>query len=241
MRLDLLYSEACINWAVSNIPSFEKRLNTWLEDNVYLVVKELEDNPTDNMLIMLEKEMFPLEFNVEAGAYINAIRSSLDILATSLAERYSMLRPDKAYFPVAANAREFAAGGYKGAEFVKALPDAERAIIESLKPYKGGNDSLWALHKLDIMRKHQRLISADPCIATFRIWGWGVKFVFASGQIRANNETVIGFIPKACPRCNVDFTPHITINEVDFMPRKPIIPALNDFAGFAKSIIELFG
>jgi len=26
--------------------------------------------------------------------------------------------------------------------------------IEALKPYKGGNNDLWSLHQLDIMRKH---------------------------------------------------------------------------------------
>lgn len=244
MRFDLLYSEACIDWTIANIPIFEQRLNAWLNDNTYVSFKELENNTTHNMLVMLEKEMFPLAFNVEAGAYINAIRSSLDILATSLAMRCKIPRPDKVYFPVAANAKEFASGGYKGADFVQALPASERAIIEALKPYNGGNASLWALHRLDIMRKHQRLISADPCIANFRISGWGSinPLPIWGDYIGANNETAICFISKSTNlnNCKVDFTPHVTINEVDFMPRKPIVPALYDFAGFAKSVIELF-
>ena len=38
-------------------------------------------------------------FLVETGAYINAIR--MDILATALAHRHGMLKPEDVYFPVA--------------------------------------------------------------------------------------------------------------------------------------------
>ena len=62
---------------------------------------------------------------------------------------------------MAAGAAEFAAGNYKGFKFIKGLPDAQRAIIETLKPYQGGNDPLFALHQLDIIRKHKRLLGAN--------------------------------------------------------------------------------
>ena len=61
---------------------------------------------------------------VEAGAYINALRSSLDILAYALAIRYGVPHPDDCYFPVVRSEKEFLAGGYKGAKFVKGLPKA---------------------------------------------------------------------------------------------------------------------
>ena len=42
----------------------------------------------------------PLAFSVEAGAYINAIRSSLDILAMALVRRHGLAIPeDKVSFP----------------------------------------------------------------------------------------------------------------------------------------------
>lgn len=44
----------------------------------------IPDTPND-MVVAVEKEPLPLSFNVEVGAYINAIRSSLDILATAMA------------------------------------------------------------------------------------------------------------------------------------------------------------
>jgi hypothetical protein len=81
---------------------------------------------------------------------VNAIRSSLDILASGLARRYNIPRPEKAYFPVVGSETSFtAAKHYRGSHFVKGLPYPERGFIEALKPYKGGNKTLWGLHRAE--------------------------------------------------------------------------------------------
>jgi hypothetical protein len=33
------------------------------------------------------------------------------------------------------------------------LPNAQRGLIEASKPYQGGNQMLWTLHRLDIKRR----------------------------------------------------------------------------------------
>jgi hypothetical protein len=157
MRADLLHAQASIDWAVAQFPPFNERIKAWLADNFDVIIKEQPAPATHNVIVAIQKQPLPLAFNVEAGAYINVIRSSLDILATSLAHRYRIPRPEDAYFPVASSVTAWSAGNYKGAKFVKALPTPERSIIETLKPYQGGNDTLWSLHHLDITRKQKRL------------------------------------------------------------------------------------
>src|SRR5205807_7666926 len=132
-------------------------------------------------------------------AYINTLRSSLDILATSLAARSGVCKPEDAYFPVARSETAFNAGNYKGSKFVKGLPGAERAIIEALKPYKGGNEPLYALHQLDIMRKHRRLIEVDliPQGASASKGGF-----ISTEAFREDEKTVLGFIRKRPPDSN---------------------------------------
>jgi hypothetical protein len=142
MRDDLLAAKASVDWAVAQFPAFQSRLDAWLNANIYVTVKELPANTPNNVILAVEKEPLPLAFQVEAGAYINTIRSSLDILAATLARRHCPTLVDEAYFPVVRGAEIFAARRYKGAELVEALPSTERAIIESLKPYKGGNKLL---------------------------------------------------------------------------------------------------
>jgi hypothetical protein len=152
MRDDLLEADASVRWAVAQFPSLQSRLNAWLQENISVVFEEFESNPDYEAIVALEKEPFPLVFSAEVGAYINCIRSALDFLACALVQRYGKTGSDlsKVYFPVASNGSEFMAGSDKGAEFMKRIPLSERLIVESLKPYKGGNKPLWALHRKQI-------------------------------------------------------------------------------------------
>jgi hypothetical protein len=90
MRNDLLDAQASVDWAVSNLPFLDQRLTEWLKQNVRVIIKELDPENPNDLVVAKELEFLPLSFNVEAGAYINAIRSSLDLLATALAVRYSI-------------------------------------------------------------------------------------------------------------------------------------------------------
>ena len=95
-----------------------------------VVIKELPDNTPNNIVLLTEKEPLPIAFQVELGAYINAIGSSLDILACTLSERHCPSLIDDTYFPVASSQAHFHTWNFKGNKFVKALPAKERGIIE---------------------------------------------------------------------------------------------------------------
>ena len=148
----MLPARASVDWVVAQLPSFQARLDTWLSGNIQTGIKELPPDVPNNLVVAVEKEPLPAAFQVEAGAYINAIRSSLDILAATLAQRHCPALIDDEYFPVVASAQIFSGQRYKGHKLIQALPSTERAKIEMLKPYKGGDDLLYALHMLDIVR-----------------------------------------------------------------------------------------
>src|SRR5687767_1265013 len=99
MRDDLQDAKASVDWAVANLPSFETRLGDWVMANVAVSVKEMPADVPNNIIVATEKEVLPLAFNVEAGAYINAVRSSLDMLAWAIGKREMVLHPDEVYFP----------------------------------------------------------------------------------------------------------------------------------------------
>jgi hypothetical protein len=244
MRDDLLHAQAAVDWAVSQLPAFAKKISDWLALNVDVGVKDLPPPAAYNPIIAIEKAPLPLAFNVEMGAYVNAIRSSLDILATALAHRHSVPKPEDVYFPVAISEAAFLSGAYKGSKFIKELPPIERGFIEALKPYKGGNTTLWLLHHLDIMRKHRRLIDVE--IRPLRITMKGgeplpADFVpVATGWLRVNEETVLGLIRKGAPDYEMKFVPYVAINEPGLIERKPIIAALHALANHAEFIIGLF-
>ena len=131
MREDLLEAKACVDWAASNLPAFQDRLDAWMNENMHLVIKEQPTDASHNVLVAEAKEPLPLVFNAEAGAYINSIRSSLDVLATTLVKRYCIpIKETSIYFPVASSKAKFDSGKYNGVEVVQGLPATERGIMQ---------------------------------------------------------------------------------------------------------------
>jgi hypothetical protein len=115
MRPDLLEAEASVAWVVSQLPDLAKRLDAWLERGVSTELRDPGAHATHNLIIGVEKELLPLSFNVEVGAYINVIRSSLDILAMVLVRRYNLdIKEDKVFFPIARSESHFVSTKWEG-------------------------------------------------------------------------------------------------------------------------------
>jgi len=222
----------------------EKRIKSWLDLNLDIELIDLDPGRPDKFIVGVQKEPLPLSFNVEVGAYINVLRSSLDILATAIAIRYGVPNAEKVYFPVASGGAQFEAGNFKGAEFIKLLPPTPRQIIEALKPYKGGNGDLWRLHQLDIMRKHRKLLTIATDNRYFQIIGSGFQGYYsplAAGSIPIrDNKTVFGFIRRGAPNYEMKYAGQVSINEAEPFVRKPVVTALYEFSNFAKFVIEQF-
>lgn len=246
MRSDLLAAQASIDWAKAQFPSFHERTQTWLNEHIKTTIRDPDPNVPNNLLVAFTEEPLPLALSVEAGIYIHVLRSSLDILATALAYRYRIPNPEDHYFPVAISENVFRSGGYKGVEFVKGLPGPQCTIIEGLKPYQGGDPLLWALHRLDILRKHKRLIEIAIWPRALRVTTMG-RYTGAGGPwftpladyVSVHDETILGLIAKGT-KAQVNFAPEIAINETNLMPRQAFIVALHDFAKLATDIVAKF-
>ena len=101
MRPDLLEAQACVNWVPAQLPSLHERLEHWLNDSVTIGIVDTLAPATHNPVVAIEKELLPIEFSVEVGAYINALRSGLDILAMSLVKKHRLpIADENVYFPI---------------------------------------------------------------------------------------------------------------------------------------------
>jgi hypothetical protein len=242
MQDDLLHAKASVEWAVAQFP-VQSRLDAWLNININVSVKELPPDSQNNLIIATEKEAIPLTFNVEVGTYINAIRSSLDILASALAARHCPLLIDEAYFPMASSPERFASGNYKGSKFIKALPIKERDIFKSLNPYKGENEFLYALHNLDVVRKHVRLLTVPVQPARLGISRKALPYfepLSIAWMRSSDEETVLGLLRKDAPDPQLSFTAQISFDETSYLGGIGVIPALHNFAILARGIIFMF-
>jgi hypothetical protein len=246
MRAGLMDAQAAVDWTASQIPIFEKKLIAWCADNVEVTVEELEPPATNDLILGGAKSDLPLAFQVEAGAYINVLRSGLDMLATTLAHRHGMTKPEDAYFPVAKSALQWRDGSYKGAKLVNLLPRLDRRVIENLQPYQGGNELLWSLHHLDIVRKHRRLLAAPIDPKRFQVKGppeiqsqftipgtWGVR--------SHDDKTVLLLAVRgAAANCEFNLTIDVSLDEPGTLLRQPIVAVLEKFSRLVSGIITLF-
>lgn len=105
-------------------------------------------------------EDFLFDVSLTAGDAVHNLRSALDQLAYQLV-RASGNSPDhKTGFPIAGDANKYRFDPFPGN--VKGMSDEAIKAIDAVKPYKGGNDDLWRLHRLNIIDKHRLLLNICP-------------------------------------------------------------------------------
>ena len=103
-------------------------------------------------------ERVPSKIALIVGDVVENLRSALDYLAYQLVLVGSPgIEPGRnVYFPISENATRYESetpGKVKGMR-----KDAIKAI-KALKPYRGGNDLLWILHRLNNINKHRAVIT----------------------------------------------------------------------------------
>ena len=244
MRDDLLDAQAAVCWAVSQTPSVQKMFEAWGNDKPYRFVPEPHPEMGKVLVKFRDVRQPPASINAEVGAIINSIRSSLDLVATALANRHGTCKPKEAYFPVADSLVAFTSLKFKGAKLVKGLPVKDRDILESFEPYRGGNSTLVALHDLDNLRKHRRLIEVRllPTVILVSPLAHGQGLEFPSQWPGFKDDAVMAWYPIGAnaAECGFEMPVQIVFNEVDFAGTRPVIPTLKEFADFATSIIAAF-
>ena len=245
MRPDLLEAQACVDWPMSQLGDLSKRLEEWLARGVTIEIKELPPPAVSNLITAVENELLPLHFQAEVGAYINSIRSSLDVLAMVLVKRHNLqIREDRVFFPIARSKEEFERPGGAAQKFLEGLPELERKLMNHLQPYQGGNPALWALHHLDIVRKHRRLLNARLRPIHMSIQGTLAEGDFTplggEGSIQVGAETVLGMIKKSVPPIAVHTRFYVGIDEEGFAARKPAEAVLAQLINVATYAIKLF-
>jgi hypothetical protein len=97
----------------------------------------------------------PMKFAALVGDVIHNLRSALDLLVCDLVKINGQNTAD-VYFPFCPSAKHLS-DAIRDRKIFRAGSDIVR-LIESMKPYKGGNIALRAIHDLDVTDKHQALL-----------------------------------------------------------------------------------
>lgn len=241
MRADLLDAQAAVDWAVAQIPTLEQRLKSWHDAEPYRFFEERHPEIGKKLIKLRVMAPLPAIVSAETGAIINSIRSSLDLLAASLAKRNGVTPSSKNYFPFFAT-EDAMLDPKKGLESKKWLTKWERDIIKGLKPYRRGNDLLRALHDLDVTRKHERLIGIHLIpgitVASDLAITEGLEFVRLWPGFK--DDAIIASTSIDAAQCDFQMFTDVFFNEIRRIGPRPVVATLRDFARTVQDIIQLF-
>ncbi|MFF0009758.1 hypothetical protein ACFYQT_40940 [Streptomyces tibetensis] len=142
-----------------------------------------EDEATGDLVYRVEvKESPPVELGLPLGDAIHSARSALDYLAWQLVIAGGGAPDFNTMFPISETEAKFNGDCQRR---LRGASGSAVSAVQALRPFQGGDDRFWRLHKLDIEDKHRLLI---PVGAAYR--SVNVSFAFAG-----LNPIVLGLNP----------------------------------------------
>lgn len=165
-----------------------------------------------------------------AGDAVHNLMSSLDHLAfqlVSVGAARGIVRkekPETIQFPIAHDAKTYESRKLRYVD--GATPEAIEAV-DRLKPYKGGNDALFLLYKLDIADKHQS------------IFPMGKDFIMDGVSFKSDEPFFSGLgIPDQ--EKNMNLTGDESFIQLAVERSNPLLPTLHQLADLVSNIVSSF-
>jgi hypothetical protein len=182
------------------------------------------------------REVVPYEIGLIVGDAVHNLRSALDIMICDVAALFGD-DSRKARFPFAEEADALESVFRPE---VKKLPADILAMIKALKPYKkGGDKKLRGLHDLDVLDKHQVIITtADRVIIDHSEVG---KLTLLIRYRRlAGAKEVLTFPLDGIVNENPEPMIQITFGYRHPFQGEPLLPTLVQLADLTKGIVQKF-
>ena len=228
-----------IEHAKRHIRNLETEVSIFFSTNPYSFVTESNADGTEDIhKIKLTKPM-PAGLSGITFDAINNLRSSLDQAGYAVAVATGRSGKN-AHFPFGDTAADVNACEKRRS---KHLPKQIFDLMVSFKPYRGGNDLLWAMNKLCNSQKHELIIpvatyTGNMDLLIGRIETGSKPFTFPPRWNSAKNEMVIAQVPYGS-ECKFDFQYQVFIafNDVECILGQPVIPILNKMLGIVDGIV----
>jgi hypothetical protein len=147
-----------IERAKKHIVELHNEIASFLKSDSYLIgVEKHPETGYDTPKLTITKSS-PEGLAPIIGDAIHNLHSALDLAVCEVVrDKFGSAATDHVKFPFDGESRDQFIKTCKGRKIAEASP-AIFSLILSIEPYKGGNDSLCALHDLDILDKHELLI-----------------------------------------------------------------------------------
>lgn len=191
-------------------------------------------------ILTLDAKPLPDEFALIVGDAIHNLRAALDLMACEIVT-IGGGTPSKYTSFFVRDTREELVAAISSGEIKIAGQDICDLISDTIKPYKGGNDPLWALHQLDIMDKHKLLI---PTIGVVQVT---VDAYDDNGNQFVNNTLGVGAggrLQAIATSARMHITNYRNPAFGVFFPEgaifkgQPLVPTLKQLAQLVSGVVE---
>jgi hypothetical protein len=162
MAVDLI--ERKIERADKHIHDLEAALLAFKKTDPYKVGSKVEAETGMLAYYITKADDVPNPIPLIAGDALQNLRTALDHLAWQLTPASD--RNSSVAFPVSDDATKYEAEKVRK---IKGMAKAAIDAIDATKPYKGGNDVLWRLHKLNNIDKHRLLLTVGSAYSAVNV------------------------------------------------------------------------
>jgi hypothetical protein len=244
--------------AKKHIQDLHVRTAAFCNTNPYPVIPEDDPQTGDRVFRVRKVAEVPTEITAIIGDVIHNFRSALDHLVYQLVltNGGTPKHLKTCCYPIFDSREQYL--GDAPAK-LKGMDRAAIHFIDSTKPYKGGDDDLWRLHRLDIVDKHRLLIPVGLVYRTIVL-----DFTAMRRHAIPNSPDVqlpVIALPTSSPCVVVDgaeihrvprfaecpdmhtqpeFPPGIAVNEPEIGPAQPVLDMLQTFSETVNAIIHQF-
>ena len=236
MSVDFSSSKYSIDRAKQHLVDFERQIIEFVKTEPYILTVDVDSETSEKVhKIKLIKPMPHALPGIAADA-VNNLRSALDQAIFAVT---SAIGANRTYFPFSNNSGNFV---HTVNGRCKELPQEITTLISAFKPYKGGNDMLWAINELSNTNKHAIVASTATTVGGITISEGvfsGGLFMRAPVWDRSKNEAELFRQPfNGTAKFDIQIATFIVICDVDFLQGRPALEVFNEFVSVVESIIR---
>ena len=246
--------EIKIDRAKVHFLDMQKKIEEFFQSNPYQVdIKRNEEKRPIHYVSKIQE--VPIEIPLLAGEVIHNLRSALDYVAYRL---FIINTPEgdgkHIYFPISDDSVKYA---FEKVKKTNGLSQPAKDLIDSFNPYKGGNDVLWQIHRLNNIDKHRLLVTVGSSFKSIDMGGFGLRkhfpdiaatveippLFFNAGDnlfpLKEGDELFID-LPDAEGDKQMKFKFNLVLHESGIIEGENIVEVLNKMIAETVSIISDF-
>jgi hypothetical protein len=245
--------------ANEHVAALERELRAFLESGPYRVGAKHDPKTRKLIYYVTAAESVPDCLPLIAGDAIQNLMSALDHLAYQLVcndTGDAPPNPNWIYFPIADDAAKYET---KKRGKIEGASQKTFDAIDALKPYKGGNDLLWVLYRLNNIEKHRLLLAVGSqaaginlgqlmaghlsttfpaeAVAAFESMNVFLNPADKGFPLKPGFELYIGAVDEK-PNPKQQFRFDVALSELGIIEGKPLLETVNQLSALVDGIVS---